>query len=261
MGITVDITEHKQMEKMLKGYSRDLEILIKDATGKLLESERFATIGQTAGMVGHDIRNPLQSIASELYLQKCEIASLPDSEIKQNLNDSISVIEEQVAYIDKIVSDLQDFAKPLTPQFKEADFEKILQKVLSTVDIPENVEVSYAVSNELSKFVTDKDYIKRMLTNLVSNAVQAMPKGGQLKINATYEAQTAIITIEDTGKGIPEEAKDKIFKPLFTTKAKGQGFGLAVVKRLTELLGGNVTFESAKDKGTKFTLQIPQKTV
>jgi len=209
-------------------------------------------------MVGHDIRNPLQSITGELYLQKCELDFLPDSEVKQNLKESISVIEEQVAYISKIVSDLQDFAKPRTPQFKEVNFEKIFQNVLSTVDIPENIQVSYSVCKELTKFVTEQDYLKRTLTNLILNAVQAMPNGGQLNINATYQEQRAIITVEDTGKGIPEEAKDKIFKPLFTTKAKGQGFGLAVVKRLTELLGGTVTFESAEGKGTKFKLRIPQ---
>jgi PAS domain S-box-containing protein len=261
MGITVDITEHKQMEKLLKGYSRDLEILVKNAAEKLLESERFAAIGQTAGMVGHDIRNPLQSIAGELYLQKRDLEGLLDSEIKRNLKESISVVEEQVAYISKIVSDLQDFAKPTMPQYRKVDLEKILQNVLSTINIPENITVTYSTCKELSKFITDQDHIKRALTNLILNAVQAMPNGGQLKINATYEAQTAVITIEDTGEGIPEEVRDKIFKPLFTTKAKGQGFGLAVVKRLTELLGGNVSFESTKGKGTIFTLRIPQKAV
>jgi PAS domain S-box-containing protein len=259
MGITIDITERKQTEKVLKGYSRDLEILVKDATEKLLESERFAAIGQTASMVGHDIRNPLQAITGELYLQKCMLDCLPDSETKQNLQESINLIEEQTAYIGKIVQDLQDFAKPLAPQFTEVNFEEIVQDILSTVDIPENIEVSYMVSQELTKFATDEDYMKRALTNLVSNEVQAMPKGGKLDMNVTYEGQKAVITVEDTGEGIAREAKEKIFKPLFTTKAKGQGFGLAVVKRLTEALGGNVTFESAKGKGTKFTIRIPQR--
>ena len=259
LGITVDITERKQMEKALKGYSKDLEILVNAATKKLLESERFAAIGQTAGMVGHDIRNPLQSITGEVYLQKCEISSLPDSEAKQNLQDSINAIEEQVAYICKIVSDLQDFARPQAPQFRKSDCEKILQNVLSSIEIPENIEVTYSIGNELSNFVTDCDFIKRALTNLILNAVQAMPNGGQLNITGAYKEQNAVIAVEDTGEGIPEELKEKIFKPLFTTKSKGQGFGLAVVKRLMELLGGDVMFESAKGKGTKFTLRIPQK--
>jgi PAS domain S-box-containing protein len=259
LGITVDITERKQMEKALRGYSKDLEILVNAATQKLLESERFAAIGQTAGMVGHDIRNPLQAIAGELYLQKCEIGSLPDSEVKQNLQDGVTAIVEQVAYISKIVSDLQDFARPQAPQFKESDCEKILQNVLSSIEIPENIEVTYSIGNELANFVTDSDFIKRSLTNLILNAVQAMPKGGQINITGACKEQTAVITVEDTGEGIPKELKEKIFKPLFTTKSKGQGFGLAVVKRLVEMLGGDVMFESAKGKGTKFTLRIPQK--
>jgi signal transduction histidine kinase len=84
-----------------------------------------------------------------------------------------------------------------------------------------------------------------------------MPDGGKLTVQAHREKTTVIITVQDTGVGIPEEAKDKLFTPLFTTKAKGQGFGLAVVKRLTEALGGTVTFESREGKGTTFTIILP----
>jgi len=87
-----------------------------------------------------------------------------------------------------------------------------------------------------------------------------MPNGGKLTIQAFCEGKDNIITVEDTGVGIPEEAKRKLFTPLFTTKSKGQGFGLAVVKRMTEALGGTVTFDSQVDKGTKFIVRLPKKT-
>ena len=100
-------------------------------------------------------------------------------------------------------------------------------------------------------------YINRIMYNLVNNAVQAMPKGGKLTIHAYKEANESVITVKDTGVGIPEAVKGKLFTPMFTTKAKGQGFGLPVVKRMTEALGGTVTFESQEGKGTTFIVRLP----
>ncbi len=103
--------------------------------------------------------------------------------------------------------------------------------------------------------------IKRILGNLVTNAVQAMPHGGSLTLKAKKGANKIIISVQDTGQGIPPEVKKNIFAPLFTTKSKGQGFGLAVVKRLAEALNGKITFESETGKGTKFILQLPLKEI
>ena len=107
--------------------------------------------------------------------------------------------------------------------------------------------------------MADSTYIQRILNNLVNNAIQAMPSGGKLTINAYCEANKVIISVEDTGVGIPKEAKAKLFTPLFTTKSKGQGFGLAVVKRMSEALGGSVSFESQEGKGTKFIVCLPNR--
>ena len=128
--------------------------------------------------------------------------------------------------------------------------------MLSTISIPNNIQVEYPVESAV-EFNADSAYIKRIVQNLVSNAVQAMPNGGKLTLRTYRQNNTAIFTVEDTGVGIPEEAKSRLFQPLFTTKAKGQGFGLAVCKRLIDAMNGTITYESEKGRGTKFTVRLP----
>jgi signal transduction histidine kinase len=161
-------------------------------------------------------------------------------------------------YISKIVTDLQDYAKTLIPAFQEIDLEETIQAVISELDIPENVAASCVFEKPFPNFKTDPSFMKRILTNLVRNGVQAMQdKGGKLTVSAFSRQQTIIVAVSDTGTGIPEEVKDKIFKPLFTTKSKGQGFGLAVVKKLVEALGGCISFETRVGRGTSFIIELP----
>jgi signal transduction histidine kinase len=244
------------MEASIEQYAKHLEALVEEKTRQLKDAERLSAIGQTAGMVGHDIRNPLQAIVGELYLAKDGLVSLPESDAKQALKENVFMIEEQVEYINKIVTDLQDFAKPLIPCKEEVHLETVVKSVLPTINIPENIQVVYSPETE-PRFIADSAYIKRIVQNLVSNAVQAMPRGGKLTLQTRRENNTAILTVEDTGVGIPEEAKTRLFQPLFTTKSKGQGFGLAVCKRLVESMNGTITFESEEGKGTKFTVKLP----
>jgi len=234
-----------------------LEDTVEERTKQLKESERLAGIGATASMVGHDIRNPLQSINGDLYLLSSEVSSLPDGEGKESMKESIKAIRNCVDYINKIVQDLQDFAKPLKPTMQETDFEGLCEDVLFKKACPENVDVSLKIEKAAKKLVADPTMLRRILTNLMNNSIQAMPDGGELEVRAYREPEEFVITVQDSGVGVPEEAKAKLFTPLFTTKSKGQGFGLAVVKRMTEALGGVVTFESEVGKGTKFILRLP----
>ncbi len=247
--------EEKAVE--VEEFAVQMEQLAEERAKKLKDAERMAAIGHTAGMVGHDIRNPLQAITSELYLEKLEIDALADGEVKENLLESIRGIEENLVYIDKIVADLQDYARPLNPKKEDVDAEKIIKDASSMVIIPDNVEVSINVENQLPHLLTDSTMFKRMLVNLIQNAVQAMPNGGNLTISAYKQKQNVTIDIKDTGEGIPQEVRDKLYSPLVTTKSKGQGFGLAVVKRMAEAINCTITFDSEQGKGTKFTLQFP----
>ena len=182
---------------------------------------------------------------------------MPEGEAKEDMKESLEGIEKNVEYINKIVQDLQDFVKPLKPTLQETDLEELCQEVLFKNGLPKNINASCNVEKEAKKTIADPAMLKRILSNLVNNAVQAMPQGGKLDIHAFQEADDIVITVKDTGVGIPQEIRPKLFTPLFTTKSKGQGFGLAVVKRMTEALGGKVTFESETGKGTKFILRFP----
>ena len=249
-----NITEMKKWEDEKKLYTDNLEDQVKEQTDKVLQSENLASIGRTAGMVGHDIRNPLQSMIGELYLMNLEVTNLSDGQEKQNLQESILSLNQNLSYISKIVADLQDYARTPTILLQEVEIKEIFQDVLSSATLPKGVVASVFVDKDFSKPKLDPSALKRILTNLVSNAVQAMPKGGRLLVSAVRQQDKALISVEDTGEGISEEVKAKIFSPMFTTKAKGQGFGLVVVKKITEAMGGTVKFESEKGKGTKFIL-------
>jgi PAS domain S-box-containing protein len=236
-----DVTARKEMEKHIQ------------------DKERLAAIGATAGMVGHDIRNPLQAITGDIYLVKTELAELSDSAQKKNALESLDEIQSDIDYINKIVVDLQDYARPLNPRAQQTDLTSVFKEMMAKNAIPKNVKVTVDVEDKARHVMADADFLKRIVGNLTLNAVQAMPDGGKLTICACLDKQTndTLITVKDTGVGIPEDIKPKLFTPMMTTKSKGQGFGLAVVKRMTEGLGGTVTFESQEGKGTKFIVRLP----
>ena len=250
-----DISNRKEMELKLEEYSVHLENLVEERTRQLKDSERLAAIGATAGMVGHDIRNPLQAITGDIYLAKTELASIPASDEKKSIEESLTEIEKNIDYINKIVADLQDFARPLNPRVEETDLKRVIDDLLTKNNLPKNVKVTVNVETE--KVVADSTFISRIMYNLVNNAVQAMPQGGNLTILTYKDANDTVISVKDTGVGIPEAVKGKLFTPMFTTKSKGQGFGLAVIKRMTEALGGTVSFESLEGKGTTFIVRLP----
>jgi signal transduction histidine kinase len=231
---------------------RNLEIQLKNV-------ERLAAIGATAGMVGHDIRNPLQAITGDLYLAKTELTSLPDSGEKKNALESLEEIEHNIDYINKIVADLQDYARPLNPRAQETNIKSVFNEILVKNGIPKNIKVTVEVEDKAEKIMADPDFLKRIVANLTLNAVQAMPEGGKLTIRAycDKESDDVLISVKDTGVGISEDVKPKLFTPMMTTKSKGQGFGLAVVKRMTEGLGGTVSFKSTEGTGTTFIVRLP----
>jgi signal transduction histidine kinase len=238
-GYWTDVSERKRLEE------------------ELVKSQRLATIGETSAMVGHDLRNPLQGIAGIVYLAKRDLESRKavDRKAAAALLDTI---QEQVGYMDKIVSDLQDYSQPLAPELTETNLPNLIRQTLSTIKIPEAIKVTVEIQKPAENAMIDPTLMRRTLTNLAINAIQVMPKRGKLTIRACSKRDSTIMTIQDTGAGIPRKNLAKLFSPFFTTKAKGQGLGLAVCKRLVEAQGGTITVKSKPRKGTAFTIKLPR---
>ncbi|TEU09260.1 HAMP domain-containing protein [Candidatus Bathyarchaeota archaeon] len=223
----------------------------------LKENERMAAIGETAAMVGHDLRNPLQVIVGSIDLIKKRLNKRGDSSDGREIEKWVDKIDAQTDYMNKIVSDLQDYSRNIKPTREEADVEALMGDVVSSVDIPGDVDVSIVLDEGLPDISVDETLMKRLFTNLILNAVQAMPDGGSLSIRGSLQGDDVVISVEDTGVGIREENLDEIFKPLFTSKAKGTGFGLPVCKRIVDAHGGTISVESEEGVGSTFTVKLP----
>jgi signal transduction histidine kinase len=191
-----------------------------------------------------------------IYVAK-KLIEHPEAEGRKEVIELLDTLDSQVRYMDKIVSDLQSYAAPISPAPSETDMPELIKSVISYVRIPENVATEVTISKELKRAIVDPVLFRRVVTNLILNAVQAMPNGGNLTVSANKEQDSVTITVEDTGEGIPKENMDKLFNPFFTTKSKGQGLGLAVCRRLVEAQNGAITVKSELGKGSSFTASLP----
>jgi PAS domain S-box-containing protein len=236
IGYWTDVTEWKRME------------------AELAKSQRFAAIGETAAMVGHDLRNPLQGIAGAVYYLATKERPKPSKEGRKMLQ----LIEEGIGRSDKIISDLLEYSRELRLELSETNAKSITENAFATVKIPKGVRVINSTKNEPTMQL-DLEKMRRVFLNLTLNAVDAMPKGGTLTIASTRSGDNVHITFKDTGEGMTTETLAKLWSPLFTTKAKGMGFGMAIAKRLVEAHGGSINVESKLGKGSTFVVTLPIK--
>ncbi len=225
---------------------------------RLRKSETLAGIGKTATMVGHDLRNPLQVITNIMHIFNNNLKK-STSHKNEVLLDLSNDLEEQIRYMDKIVSDLQFFSKNLKLQVISCEVKILIEEILQEISLADNISIEVNFDKGFPNTPIDPNLFRRVVINLVTNAFQAMPKGGKLKITGNYNEKDVRIGFKDTGVGIPRGNLVKIFSPLFTTKAKGQGFGLPVCEQIINLHGGNIKVESIINKGSTFIVILPRK--
>ncbi|MCW4024633.1 MAG: ATP-binding protein [Candidatus Bathyarchaeota archaeon] len=225
---------------------------IEDNTKKLQKAERFSAIGELATMIAHDLRNPLQGIANAIFYLKRK--ANPQTTDKEKA--VLKIIEDDVKYSEKIVKDLLDYSKAYRLDLKEATPKELVWTSLSLVAVPEKIVLSDCTTDEPLVMV-DKDSVKRVFVNILSNAVDAMSNGGTLKISCEVIDGFACFMFSDTGFGMSKETQEKLFQALFTTKAKGMGFGLSICKRIIDAHGGKIIVESAVGVGSTFKICLP----
>ena len=252
--------QRKGSEETLKEYSERLEVMVEertkelnDAQEELVRKEKLASLGQLAGGVGHDLRNPLGAIKNAAYFLNM-VLEAPEPEVKETLE----ILEKEVGTTERIISSLLEFGPAKAPTQRKMSVNEILQETLSRITVPENVEVVQELDQTLPKILADPNQLGQVFGNVILNGIQAMTEGGQLTIKSEALALGRVsVSITYTGVGIPEEQLEKLFEPLYTTKAKGIGLGLAIVKTLVEGHGGTIEVDSDPGKGSTFTVKLP----
>ena len=253
-----DITTLKTVQAELAEQSRHLEDLVeertadlKDAQAQLIRAEKLATLGELAGGVGHELRNPLAVISNAVYLLR---NSLPKS--APDLMEYIEIIETENRNASSIINDLLDYSRIQPTEKEPTVLPALVADLLVKLPIPENVVVENQLKEDLPVIEVNGKQVELIFTNLITNAVEAMPEGGRLKISSHLRGDRLTIAFADTGVGISRSNLKKIFEPLFTTKPRGVGLGLAITSRLAELNDIKIRVKSREGQGTTFSLDF-----
>jgi PAS domain S-box-containing protein len=258
--LAINITERKLMQNKLAEYSQKLEKLVEKRTeqlkqtqAKLVKSERLAAIGELAAMVGHDLRNPLTGIKGAAYYLKTKHCT----ELGVKGKEMLESIENAINYSNKIVNDLLEYSHNLMLNIGETTPKALLKNALSLLEVPEEIQIVDATENTLI-VKADTEKMCRVFVNIIRNAIDAMPEGGTLTVKSREVNGKLEISFKDTGTGMSKENLSKLKRgvPLFTTKAKGMGFGLPICKRIAEAHGGKIKVKSKIGKGTTVIVTI-----
>jgi two-component system sensor histidine kinase HydH len=222
----------------------------------MAQRERLATLGDMAATVAHEIRNPLNAVSMGLQRLGAEFHPAEGEEYGR----LVTLMRGEVERLNSIVGEFLSLARPLSLNREAADVADLLADAAALVEADakaSGVEVSVEVRPGLPRVRLDRDRFKQALLNVMLNAVQAMPGGGRLGVQAAVAGRHLAVTVTDAGGGIPADLLPRIFEPYVTTRAKGLGLGLAVARRIVEAHGGRIEAESEPGRGSRFRLTVP----
>jgi signal transduction histidine kinase len=209
-------------------------------------------LGQVASSVAHEIRNPLGVIRNSVYYLNLKLKDISDEKIAKHLK----IMEGNISSADRIISDLLDIGRNKIGPFESVDLNMILELSLARLTIPKDIKVIMKL-DKIPKLLLDPEHIQRLFLNVIQNAFAAMPKGGKLTVRLSMSGDWAEISFQDSGEGILEENLQKLFEPLFTTKAKGLGLGLTISKQIVEAHHGEIKISSNAGEGTLVVIRLP----
>jgi len=257
--VSRDISEKVKFQEEIIKLNRELEKRVEKRTAELLEAseklerqERLAILGRLTGSVSHELRNPLSSIKNSVFFLKMKIKDADEKSVKH-----LDIINREVDHSLKIITTMLDSIRIKSVTKKIEKINDIISDFIKFHEFPPNITLETHLDSQNPEIEVDRSQITQVLRNLVTNAIDAMPDGGMLTLSTTRDQRGVCIKVVDSGLGIPASIKEKIFNPLFTTKASGIGLGLSVVREIIEKHGGNIEWTSEQGKGTEFVISIP----
>jgi signal transduction histidine kinase len=230
----IDVSQRKAVEK------------------ELLRAQRLASIGELAGQLGHDLRNPLAGIKNGVYLVRKkgnQISADKRAEI-------LSVVDAAVEDSNRIVTSLVDFSFEPNLETQSAQPKSLVEAALLKVNVPPHIIVGNEVEDAIEVFV-DSSRIVDVFARILQNSIQSIEKDGEIQIQSSVKDSYVTIEFADTGVGIPKHVLSKLFTPLVTTKAKGMGLGLAICKRIIDAHGGKISADNNEGCGAKISVSLP----
>jgi len=245
VGIFKDLRERSKMERELREIQQ-----------ALLQSEKLAAMGRLTSQIAHELNNPIYGIMNTLELLKTEIP--PESKRRRILDLSLSEIQR----LSEMLRNMLSFSKPEEEKRRPIKIDELIEGILLVMEKQmreSNIQVEISFNPDIPEIMASTNQMRQVMLNILKNAKEAMPKGGTLTVRTSREDNRVLIHIQDTGIGVPEEIRDKIFEAFFTTKqkVKGVGLGLSVCYGIIKDHGGDIKVESEEGKGTTFIISLP----
>jgi two-component system NtrC family sensor kinase len=245
VGIFKDLRERSKMERELREIQQ-----------ALLQSEKLAAMGRLTSQIAHELNNPIYGIMNTLELLKTEIP--PESKRRRILDLSLSEIQR----LSEMLRNMLSFSKPEEEKRRPIKIDELIEGILLVMEKQmreSNIQVEISFNPDIPEIMASTNQMRQVMLNILKNAKEAMPKGGTLTVRTSREDNRVLIHIQDTGMGVPEEIRDKIFEAFFTTKqkVKGVGLGLSVCYGIIKDHGGDIKIESEEGKGTTFIISLP----
>lgn len=260
--LVTNISKRKQAEKELHQLKNNLEEEVKKKTSELVaaqkrivQAERLAAIGELGGMIAHEFRNQLGILRNAAYYLKMKIKT-DDPKVLRHL----TIMEEEISKTNRIIEDILAFSRIKEVQYAHVDVRKIIEDTVAKIERARdsNVTVKTCFEEDCSFLEADAVQLGQIFANIISNAFEAMADEGTLFITVKRTDGMLCFIFEDTGPGLDDEVKERVFEPLFTTKARGTGFGLSTSKILIERHQGSIIAENRKEGGARFIVCLPQ---
>ncbi len=262
VGTDRDITQRKKAEKELRHYAKQLEQVrssleqkvgertkeLKAAHVKLVRKERASVLGQLSIAVSHELRNPLGVINNAVYYFNMKKDLFDDPVMREN----IDIVSREIKTANKIIADILDFSRDNKPVRLESNINSLVKEMLTRSTTPDKIQVVTVFAEDIPPVAIDPTQVAQIFLNLLENALDAIGESGMIWVATRCSEKTVEVVFADDGPGISEDDLKDIFEPLFTTRAKGIGLGLAIAKNLAESNNAKISVKSKKGEGSVF---------